>query len=131
MVCSRLLNGATRDGVVRPRVERAPLLPSAFPASVLSPTSMLSKTLGACAALLLLATTVSAQPWTSHRPDGHAPIGVMADHTHEAGEVMLSYRFMYMDMAGSRVGTDAIADETIVSPDGEGFMVTPTEMPMQ
>ncbi|MEM6326431.1 MAG: transporter, partial [Bacteroidota bacterium] len=35
------------------------------------------------------------------------------------------------DMAGSRVGTDAIADETIVSPDGEGFMVTPTEMPMQ
>ena len=91
---------------------------------------MITKISGALAALLLLATVASAQPWTSHRPDGHAPIGVMADHTHGAGEVMLSYRFMYMDMAGSRIGTDAIDDERIVSPDGEGFIVTPTEMPM-
>lgn len=91
---------------------------------------MISKISGALCALLL-ATTASAQPWTSHRPDGHAPIGVMADHTHGAGEVMLSYRFMYMDMAGSRVGTDGVDDEAVVSPAGSDFLVTPTEMPMQ
>ena len=93
-------------------------------------THMLSKMTGALCALLL-ASTASAQPWTSSRPDGHAPIGVMADHTHGAGEFMLSYRFMYMDMAGSRIGTDAIEETDIVSPMGEGFLVSPTEMPMQ
>lgn len=34
------------------------------------------------------------------RADGHAPIGVMGDHLHKTGEVMLSYRFMHMDMGG-------------------------------
>ena len=42
--------------------------------------------------------------WTSSRPDGHAPIGVMTDHTHGAGEFMWSYRFMYMAMDGNRDG---------------------------
>ncbi len=83
------------------------------------------------AAFCFLALPLHAQPWTSQRPDGHAPIGVMGDHTHGAGEVMLSYRYMYMPMAGSRVGTDAIADADIVSPNGSNFLVTPTEMPMQ
>lgn len=78
-------------------------------------------------ALALTVKPVSAQ-WTSSRPDGHAPIGVMGDHRHEAGEVMLSYRFMYMDMEGSLIGTDDVADEAIVGPDG--YMVTPTRMPM-
>ena len=36
----------------------------------------------------------------SPRPDAHAPIGVMAEHTHSAGEFMLSYRFAVMNMAG-------------------------------
>lgn len=36
--------------------------------------------------------------WSSDRPDGHAPIGVMADHTHHKGEFMISYRFMNMGM---------------------------------
>ena len=83
--------------------------------------------LGACA-LLALAAPVAAQ-WNASRADSHAPIGVMADHRHEAGEVMLSYRYMTMTMEGSRVGTDPIADADIVSPGG-GFMITPTRMPM-
>lgn len=70
------------------------------------------------------------RPWTSDRPDGHAPIGVMADHTHSAGEVMLSYRAMHMSMEGSRVGTDSVSDSEVVSPTGENFLVTPVRMPM-
>ena len=85
-----------------------------------------------CAALaVLLSPYASSQPWTSHRPDGHAPIGVMGDHTHGGQEVMLSYRSMWMPMSGSRLGTDAIADAEIVSPTGQNFLVTPSEMPMR
>lgn len=79
-------------------------------------------------ALLALAAPATAQ-WNASRADSHAPIGVMADHRHEAGEVMLSYRYMAMTMEGSRIGTDPIADADIVSPGGS-FMVTPTRMPM-
>jgi len=85
--------------------------------------------LAGAALAILTAPALSAQ-WTSSRPDGHAPIGVMGDHRHERGEVMLSYRFMRMQMQGSRIGTTPVADADIVSASGEGFMVTPTEMPM-
>lgn len=33
-------------------------------------------------------------------PDDHAPISVMADHVHKAGEMMFSYRLMMMKMGG-------------------------------
>ena len=36
------------------------------------------------------------------RPDSHAPIGIMGDHYHKTGEIMLSYRCMHMSMAGNR-----------------------------
>ena len=93
---------------------------------------MLRSSLAALVTLLLCATAGLAQ-WTSSRPDGHAPIGVMQDHRHEEGEVMLAYRFMYMEMEGSRDGTDAIGDQRVISdpPAGFGFQVTPTRMPMQ
>lgn len=82
---------------------------------------------------LLLASApeaINAQ-WTSARPDGHAPITIMGDHMHDPGEIMLSYRYMYMNMEGSRVGTERVADGDIVSPTGNDFIVTPTKMPMQ
>lgn len=45
---------------------------------------------------------------------------------------MLSYRFMAMDMAGSRDGTTALDAPDIVDPGGPyNFMVTPTNMAMQ
>ncbi|MEM7231829.1 MAG: transporter [Planctomycetota bacterium] len=44
----------------------------------------------------------SRDKWSGARPDGHAPIGVMGDHTHSTGEWMLSYRYMYMAMEGNR-----------------------------
>ena len=90
------------------------------------------RTLLTCTALMAVAAPAAAQ-WSPSRADSHAPIGVMADHRHEPGEIMLSYRYMYMDMAGSRVGTEAIDDDRIVAPapDGEDYTVTPVEMPMQ
>ena len=36
------------------------------------------------------------------RPDEHAPISVMNDHTHSKDSWMVSYRYMYMDMDGMR-----------------------------
>ena len=65
------------------------------------------------------------------RPDSHAPIGVMGDHTHHKGEWMFSYRFMYMNMTGNRVGTESVSAAEILSPTGYNFRVTPTEMPMK
>ncbi len=79
---------------------------------------------------LVLATPASLEAqyeWTSSRPDGHAPLGVMGDHTHEKGEYMLSYRFMHMSMEGNRTDTDRVSTADVLA----DFMVTPLEMPMQ
>lgn len=79
------------------------------------------------------------------RADGHAPIGVMGDHMHKKGEWMLSYRYMYMDMAGNRIGTDGVSPQAIAStipntypqmtPSGVAtppfLRVVPTKMTMQ
>ena len=40
--------------------------------------------------------------WVGARPDSHAPIGVMADHAHKGGEVMLSYRYGSMSMESTQ-----------------------------
>jgi hypothetical protein len=58
------------------------------------------------------------------RPDSHAPIGVMGDHLMREGEVMLTYRFMRMDMDGNRDGTNRVSTPL---PD---FMVSPLSMTM-
>lgn len=74
------------------------------------------------------------------RPDSHAPISVMGDHMHKKGEWMLSYRYMHMDMSGSRIGTDSIDPETTATTIPNRFFgipgqpptlrVVPTEMSM-
>lgn len=68
------------------------------------------------------------EKWSSNRPDGHAPISVMADHYHEKGGWMFSYRFMNMDMESLLAGTDAISN---TAAHDAGYMVTPLYMPMQ
>ena len=65
--------------------------------------------------------------WDCHRVDSHAPIGVMGDHTHTAGEVMVSYRYMFMDMEGMRDGTTDLSSQQLF---GRGFPVAPTSMTM-
>ena len=68
-----------------------------------------------------------ADQTTSTRPDSHAPIGVMGDHAHSAGELMLSYRFMGMAMEGLLDGTDTVATEEALL----HYQMVPTTMRMQ
>ncbi len=84
------------------------------------------------AALAATGVTALEGQWTSARPDGHAPIGIMGDHLHSAGEIMLSYRYMRMHMEGSRIDSDQISDGDVVAPPpaGADYIVTPTKMPM-
>ena len=58
------------------------------------------------------------------RPDSHAPIGVMGDHLMREGEVMLSYRYMSMNMEGNRSGTERV-DTPL-----PGYLVSPLSMDM-
>ncbi|WP_290701743.1 transporter [Lacinutrix sp.] len=90
-------------------------------------------------ALFLMATTVlfaqsneteNTNKWRGSRPDGHAPISVMGDHTHGKGEFMLSYRFMSMNMEGLKTGNNNVSPSSILIPNGGQYMVTPTRMPM-
>jgi len=80
--------------------------------------------------LVALLAEPSAAHWSSKRPDGHAPIGVMGDHLHAGGEWMVSYRYMYMEMEGMRDGTSTVSDAEVLDPNGYDFSVTPTKMPM-
>ncbi|MGC6431088.1 MAG: transporter [Jejuia sp.] len=64
--------------------------------------------------------------WSSGRPDGHAPISVMADHMHGKGGIMFSYRYMTMDMRQLRQGTD---DATTADAHAN-YMVAPIDMTM-
>lgn len=66
-----------------------------------------------------------AHEFTS-RPDGHAAIGVMGDHTHLAGEWMLSYRYMGMFMDGNQDGTDELTTDEVLA----DYMVAPVDMRM-
>lgn len=59
----------------------------------------------------------------------HAPIGVMGDHMHKKGEVMFSYRFMRMEMDGSRIGTNGVSPETIATTVPNRFFGTPGQPP--
>ncbi|WP_346290852.1 transporter [Sphaerothrix gracilis] len=65
--------------------------------------------------------------WSPARPDSHAPIGVMGDHTHGQGEIMFSYRYMFMEMDGNRSGTDSLTTDEVL----QRFPVTPTRMTME
>jgi hypothetical protein len=80
--------------------------------------------------LLLIAAigcATAAPAGASSRPDAHAPIGVMGDHTHKTGEWMFSYRFMAMGMNGLLDGAESISRSKVL----QDFMVTPTRMEMQ
>lgn len=76
-----------------------------------------------------LAASASAQHALTKlaRPDGHAPISIMADHTHSAGEWMLSYRYMFMEMDGMYQGSKSISSAGVFA---NNFAVSPTRMTM-
>ena len=80
-----------------------------------------------CMGVTALSMTVSAQE--HFRADDHAPIGVMGDHYHEAGELMLSYRYMSMPMGENLVGTDTVNAEEIVTGVPNRFFGDPGQPP--
>lgn len=88
------------------------------------------------ASTILAAPATAAAPDHTHhghgasRADAHAPIGVMGDHLHGAGEFMLSYRYGRMRMDGNREGTSRVDEARILLPTGT-YMVAPTDMDMQ
>lgn len=63
------------------------------------------------------------------RADDHAPIGVMADHAHKKGEVMLSVRVMHMEMSESQIGTAGISPEQIATSIPNRFAGAPGQPP--
>lgn len=90
---------------------------------------------------LLFMSAVYADDHLGHHHRGpnahaHAPIGVMGDHVHKAGDWMFSYRFMTMEMEGNQSGTSNISPEEIVTTITNPFngpptlRVVPTKMTM-
>ena len=81
--------------------------------------------------IALLSTLVvhaEAHEHVVSRPDSHAPISIMGDHTHKEGEWMASYRYMYMSMDGMRSGErDLDLSEVFMS----GYTVSPESMDME
>ncbi|HEX8548994.1 MAG TPA: hypothetical protein VF691_18655 [Cytophagaceae bacterium] len=61
------------------------------------------------------------------RPDYHAPIGVMIDHGHAKGELMVSYRYMRMSMNGNLRDKSRISEEKIQ----EQYLMSSNKMTMQ
>jgi hypothetical protein len=61
--------------------------------------------------LVLPPASAAQEAWRSSGPAGHSPIGVMGDHTHSAGEWMLSYLFSRESMSGLRDGRSFVSVE--------------------
>ena len=61
------------------------------------------------------------------RPDDHAPISVMGDHTHAKGGWMTSYRYMNMNMDGMRHGSNRVSVSDVFD---AGYTVSPESMTM-
>lgn len=67
------------------------------------------------AAFVLVATPLAAQEevvWNPDRPDGHAPLGVVADRTLGQGQVQFSYRFFQINNKGIWFDNDSLDLDT-------------------
>lgn len=60
------------------------------------------------------------------RPDAHAPSGVTGADLMMPGKVMLSYRYMRMEMDDNHIGTDDVSPEEIVTTVPNRFAPPPT-----
>lgn len=78
--------------------------------------------------LALFAQKTEAHDFETSRVDSHAPIGVMGDHTHNTGEIMLSYRFMHMTMSGMASGENSLSMKDLFN---DGYSVYADDMDMQ
>ena len=62
-----------------------------------------------------------------HRPESHAPAGVMADHLHKAGEWMIGIRTMSREFSGLYEGSDPSSNTEAAT---AGFSMVATDMTM-
>lgn len=87
-----------------------------------------SKIAGAAALLCALSpiAIASVHQHSALKPQSHAPIGVMGDHMHKAGEFMVSYRYMGMNMSGNRQGENGISSNEIATTLANPFGMPPT-----
>jgi len=78
--------------------------------------------------IMLIAVTIGHTAFADMQamPDMHAPIGVMGDHGHKKGKLMLSYRYGRMKMDGNRSGSSNISTAEVL----RDFAVSPLEMTM-
>ena len=85
----------------------------------------------ALASATLLTTSCVARGDTvgGLRADDHAPFGIMADHYHEAGEFMFSYRRMTMSMRGNADGSSRLSAESIATTAPNRFFGRPGQPP--
>ena len=83
------------------------------------------KTIALLIVRAMVVLCAAAPALASSRPDSHAPIGVMGDHTHNAGEIMLSYRYMRMEMDGNGDGTDDLSATEIATTANNPFFGMP------
>ncbi|GHF20717.1 hypothetical protein GCM10017044_14530 [Kordiimonas sediminis] len=79
----------------------------------------------AAASVLMSTTALMAHDGYQARVDDHAPIGVMADHYHKAGEWMASARYMTMQMDDptSAIGPQEMSKSMIMA----GVMYAPVD----
>lgn len=80
--------------------------------------------------------------WANRRglADKHGPAGIMGDHVHDPGEVMVEYRYMNMYMDTNRIGHRRVSDASTIPAAPGGFVVdgvrtnngaSPTQMTME
>lgn len=70
---------------------------------------------------------------SSARADSHAPLGVAADHIHQAGEWMLGATWMTMRMDGHSTGTNRLSSKEVFhsqSPTGMPYSAAALDMQM-
>jgi len=77
--------------------------------------------------LLISNITISYSQNNHDRPDYHAPITIMNDHSHKKGEFMTSYRYSEMKMSGLKNGSSAITNSEALS----NYMMIPKNMRMK
>ena len=61
-----------------------------------------------------------------HGVHTYAPVGISGDHLHPKGGLMLSVKYMYMNMDGNREGRQRVNDDTVY----DSYMVSPQQMGM-
>jgi Putative MetA-pathway of phenol degradation len=65
---------------------------------------------------LCAAPALSGESHPAYRADSHAPAGVMEDHVHKAGDVMIGLSWMHEDYGGTNhSGTAAISDAAVIA----------------